>query len=71
MVVMNYGEGLRPLDVPMISDLDMQRCAVSMRKMLLETIASLKGFKHSCDCFKLQEEKYRAIFPYTPAETPK
>jgi 5'-methylthioadenosine phosphorylase len=65
MQVMNYGEGLRPLDVPMISELDMQRCAVSMRKTLLETIASLKGFKHSCDCFKLQEEKYRAIFPYT------
>jgi 5'-methylthioadenosine phosphorylase len=65
MQVMNYGEGLRPLDVPMISDLDMQRCAVSMRKTLLETIASLKGFKHSCDCFKLQEERYRAIFPYT------
>jgi 5'-methylthioadenosine phosphorylase len=65
MVVMNYGEGLRPLDVPMISDLDNQRCAVSMRKTLLETVASLKGFKHSCDCFKLQEEKYRAIFPYT------
>jgi 5'-methylthioadenosine phosphorylase len=65
MVVMNYGEGLRPLDVPMFSDLDNQRNAVSMRKTLLETIASLKGFKHSCDCFKLQEEKYRAIFPYT------
>jgi 5'-methylthioadenosine phosphorylase len=65
MQVLNYGEGLRPLDVPMISDLDMQRCAVSMRKTLLETIASLKGFKHSCDCFKLQEERYRAIFPYT------
>jgi 5'-methylthioadenosine phosphorylase len=63
--VMNYGEGLRPLDVPMFSDLDMQRCAVSMRKTLLEAIASLKGFKHTCDCFKLQEEKYRAIFPYT------
>jgi 5'-methylthioadenosine phosphorylase len=65
MMVMNYGEGLRPLDVPMISELDMERCAVSMRKTLLETIASLKGFKHSCDCFKLQEERYRAIFPYT------
>jgi len=67
MIVMNYGEGLRPLDVPMISDLDQQRCATSMRKTLLETVASLKGFKHNCDCFKLQEDKYRAIFPYTSA----
>jgi 5'-methylthioadenosine phosphorylase len=54
--ILNYGEGLRPLDVPMLSDLDMQRSAVSMRKTLLETVASLKDFKHSCDCFKLQEE---------------
>jgi len=65
MQVLNYGEGLRPLDVPMLSDLDMQRCAASMRKSLLEAVATLKGFKHNCDCFKLQEERYRAIFPYT------
>jgi len=65
MQVLNYGEGLRPLDVPMLSDLDMQRCAESMRKSLLEAVATLKGFKHNCDCFKLQEERYRAIFPYT------
>ena len=31
----------------------------------LQTSRLLKGFKHTCDCFKLQEEKYRAIFPYT------
>jgi 5'-methylthioadenosine phosphorylase len=65
MMVLNYGEGLRPLDVAMISGLDMQRCATSMRQTMLETIASLKGFKHECDCFKLEEERYRAIFPYT------
>lgn len=65
MQVLNYGEGLRPLDVPMLSDLDLQRCAVSMRQTLLETVASLKGFKHTCDCFRLQDERYRAIFPYT------
>jgi 5'-methylthioadenosine phosphorylase len=65
MQVLNYGEGLRPLDVPMLSDLDMQRCAESMRKSMLEAVATLKGFKHNCDCFKLQEERYRAIFPYT------
>lgn len=65
MMVLNYGEGLRPLDVPMFSDLDSQRCAVSMRKTLLETVAGLRDFKHECDCFKLQEERYRAIFPYT------
>jgi purine nucleoside phosphorylase len=65
MMVMNYGEGLRPLDVPMFSDLDSQRCAGSMRATLLEAIAGLKGFKHECDCFKLEEERYRAIFPYT------
>jgi 5'-methylthioadenosine phosphorylase len=65
LMVMNYGEGLRPLDVPMISDLDMHRCAKSMRETLLETVASLKNFKHECNCFKLEEERYRAIFPYT------
>lgn len=65
MQVMNYGEGLRPDAPPMISGDEMQRCAVSMRRTLLETVAALKGIKHTCDCFKLQEEKYRAIFPYT------
>jgi 5'-methylthioadenosine phosphorylase len=65
MQVMNYGEGLRPDAQPMISSDDMQRCAVSMRKTMLETVAALKGIKHTCNCFKLQEEKYRAIFPYT------
>jgi len=65
LMVMNYGEGLRPDAPPMISSDDMQRCAVSMRKTMLETVASLKGIKHTCNCFKLQEEKYRAIFPYT------
>lgn len=66
MHMMNYGEGERPLDVPMMSEMDFQRSAVSMRKTLLEAVASLKGFQHQCDCFKLQEERYRAIFPYTP-----
>jgi 5'-methylthioadenosine phosphorylase len=65
LYVMNYGEGLRSDAPPMISDVDMQRCAVSMRKTMLETVASLKGIKHTCNCFRLQEEKYRAIFPYT------
>jgi purine nucleoside phosphorylase len=65
MQVMNYGEGLRPDAPPMISSDDMQRCAVSMRKTMLETVAALKGIKHTCNCFRLQEEKYRAIFPYT------
>ncbi len=63
--VMNFAEGLRPMDVPMISELGSQRLAVSMRKTLLETVATMKNYKHHCECFKLQEEKYRAIFPMT------
>ena len=63
--VMNYAEGTRPNDVPMTSDLGMQRLAVSMRKTMLETVASLQSFKHQCECFRLQEDKYRAIFPMT------
>jgi 5'-methylthioadenosine phosphorylase len=62
---MNFAEGLRPNDVAMTSDAGFQRIATSMRKTLVETVASLKNFKHQCDCFKLQEEKYRAIFPMT------
>jgi 5'-methylthioadenosine phosphorylase len=62
---MNFAEGLRPNDVAMTSDAGFQRLATSMRKTLVETVASLKNFKHQCDCFKLQEEKYRAIFPMT------
>jgi 5'-methylthioadenosine phosphorylase len=63
--VMNFGEGLRPNDVPMTSDSGFQRMAVSMRKTLLETVASLKDFKHQCQCFHLLEDRYRAIFPMT------
>jgi purine nucleoside phosphorylase len=62
---MNFAEGLRPNDVAMTSDAGFQRIATSMRKTLVETVASLKNFKHQCNCFKLQEEKYRAIFPMT------
>jgi purine nucleoside phosphorylase len=62
---MNFAEGLRPNDVPMTSEAGFQRMAISMRKTLLETVASLKNFKHQCDCFRLQDEKYRAIFPMT------
>jgi 5'-methylthioadenosine phosphorylase len=62
---MNFAEGSRPSDVPMTSELGFQRMAVSMRKTLLETVASLKGFTHQCQCFRLLEERYRAIFPYT------
>lgn len=65
MMVMNYAEGVKPLDAPMISAFDMERCAVSMRKTLLETVASLKGFKHHGDCFKDDDQRYRVIFPYT------
>jgi 5'-methylthioadenosine phosphorylase len=65
MMVLNYGEGLRPLDVPHFSDLESKRCAESMRKTLLETIASLKNFKHQCDCFKLQEDRWRVIERFT------
>jgi hypothetical protein len=35
MMVLNYAEGLRPMDVPMFSDLDSQHCATSMRKNML------------------------------------
>lgn len=63
--VLNYGEGLRPNDVPMISETGSRNVAVSMRKTLLDTMAALKGFKHECECFRLQEERYRAIFPMT------
>ncbi|MDP9050133.1 MAG: hypothetical protein M3O31_05320 [Acidobacteriota bacterium] len=69
MHLMNYAEGERPLDVPMMSEMDFQKSAVSMRMTLLDAVASLKGFQHHCDCFKLQEERYRAIFPYTPKST--
>jgi 5'-methylthioadenosine phosphorylase len=62
---MNFAEGARPNDVPMASPAGMQRMAVSMRKTLLDTVGSLKDFKHQCQCFRLQEEKFRAIFPMT------
>ncbi len=63
--VMNFGEGLRPNDVAMTSEAGFQRMAVSMRKTLLETVASLKEFKHQCQCFRLLEDRYRSIFPMT------
>jgi 5'-methylthioadenosine phosphorylase len=63
--VMNFGEGLRPNDVAMTSPAGFQRMATSMRKTLLETVASLKEFKHQCQCFRLLEDRYRAIFPMT------
>ena len=66
MILMNFAEGERPLDVPMMSDNDLQvRSATSMRKTLLEAVASTKGFVHRCDCFKLEEKRYRDVFPYT------
>jgi len=63
--VLNYGEGLRPNDVAMLSAAGMANVAVSMRKTMLDTVATLKDFKHECDCFHLEEERYRAIFPMT------
>jgi purine nucleoside phosphorylase len=63
--VMNYGEGLRPADVSQTSASGFARMAVSMRKSLLETVASLKDFKHQCSCFNPQDERYRVIFPMT------
>jgi hypothetical protein len=63
--VMNFGEGLRPNDVATTSETGFQRLAVSMRKTLLETVASLKDFKHRCQCFNLLDERYRVIFPMT------
>ena len=40
--VLNYGEGLRPKRMPMISETGSRNVAVSMRKTLLDTIAALK-----------------------------
>jgi purine nucleoside phosphorylase len=66
MILMNFAEGERPLDVPMMSEYDMNvRAAESMRKTLLEAIAGMKNFQHHCDCFKLEEKRYRDVFPYT------
>jgi hypothetical protein len=63
--VMNLGEGSRPNDVAMTSEAAFQRMAVSVRKTMIETVASLKDFKHQCQCFRLLEDRYRAIFPMT------
>jgi 5'-methylthioadenosine phosphorylase len=66
IILMNFAEGERPLDNPQMSDEDLNaRSAKSMRETLLETMAGLKNFQHHCDCFKLEEKRYRDIFPYT------
>lgn len=49
--VMNFAEGLRPTDTPTTSPAGFERLAESMRKTLLETVASLKDFKHNDRCF--------------------
>jgi 5'-methylthioadenosine phosphorylase len=50
--VMNYAEGLRPMDTGMTSAEGFARMAVSMRKTLLETIGSFKAGVPKCDCFR-------------------
>lgn len=50
--VMNFAEGLRPNDTPTTSPIGFERLAESMRKTLLETVASLKDVNHQGDrCF--------------------
>jgi len=66
MILMNFAEGERPLDTPQMSEWDLhERSATSMRKTLLETIAGMKTIEHHCDCFKLEDKRYRDVFPYT------
>jgi hypothetical protein len=47
----------------MTSEAGFQRLAVSKRKALLETVASLKEFKNQCPCFRLLEDRYRSNIP--------
>jgi 5'-methylthioadenosine phosphorylase len=50
--VMNFAEGLRPTDTATTSETGFERLAISMRKTLLETVASLKNVSHDNDhCF--------------------
>jgi purine nucleoside phosphorylase len=50
--VMNFAEGSRPMDTGTTSETGFARMAVSMRKTMLETIATLKGNPPKCDCFR-------------------
>jgi len=50
--VMNFGEGMRPMEAGTTSDEGFARLAVSMRKTLLETLAGFKAGVPSCDCFR-------------------
>jgi purine nucleoside phosphorylase len=50
--VMNFGEGMRPMDEGTTSSEGFEQMAVSMRKTLLETIGALKGVPPKCDCFR-------------------
>ncbi|MDA2937400.1 hypothetical protein MYX75_03950 [Acidobacteria bacterium AH-259-A15] len=55
--VMNFAEGIRPLDTPTTSPVGFQRISESMRKTLLESLVSLKGLRHKCGCFLLQQRR--------------
>lgn len=51
--VMNFAEGLRPTDTRTTSPAGFDRIAVSMRKTLLDTVASMKDFDFDHDiCFR-------------------
>jgi 5'-methylthioadenosine phosphorylase len=49
--VMNFAEGLRPTDTGTTSPEGFQMIHDSSRKIFLETVAAMKGFKHTCTCF--------------------
>lgn len=53
--VMNFAEGMRPMDTPTTSPLSFQRIHESSKKIFLESVVSLKGFKHGPGCFRLQQ----------------
>jgi purine nucleoside phosphorylase len=53
-IVMNYGEGLRPNDVSTTSEEGFARIAKSLRMTLLDSIYSLRAYKHNCLCFRVR-----------------
>ena len=55
--VMNFAEGSKPHDTPTTSPLGFQRIAESMRKTLLESVVSLKGFTHNCGCYEVRHDR--------------
>lgn len=54
-----------PLDLPMFSDLDSPAMCCLDAEDNARDGSGAENFKHEFDCFRLQDERYRAIFTYT------